>query len=417
MGSMTTGVIGDALAGGVRQLAKGARPNMPDLFLSPATADRLTRELGQMRGAAMKLGQMLSMDTGLVLPPAMTAALASLRNEAPPMPPKQLQSVLDQAWGKGWYGRFARFDVQPFAAASIGPVHRARMPDGTELAIKVQYPGVRASIDSDLANLATLLRLPGLLPRGLDLAPLLAEARVQLHQEADYIAEAAHLARFHALLGDDPFFTLPALHADLSTPEVLVMGYVPSQPIDALDSAPQALRDKVAAGLVDLVLRELFDFGWMQTDPNLGNYRFDPDSGKVVLLDFGAVMAVDGAMQQGFRRLLNAALGDSRSERAAAMEALGYFDARMPVAHQALLVDMFETAMEPLRSERPFDFGKSPLIARLRDMGLALGADRDLAHLPPPASLFLHRKIGGIYMLASRLKARVALGPLVARYR
>ena len=417
MGTMTTGVIGDALVGGARQLASGERPSLPDLFLSPATGARLTRELGQMRGAAMKLGQMLSMDTGLVLPPAMTTALATLRADAPHMPPKQLQAVLDQAWGKGWYGRFARFDLHPFAAASIGQVHRARGHDGADLAIKVQYPGVRASIDSDLANLATLLRLPGLVPRGLDLAPLLAEARAQLHQEADYIAEAAHLARFQALLADDPAFCLPALHRELSTPEVLVMGYVHSQPIDALERAPQALRDKVALSLIDLVLRELFDFGWMQTDPNLGNYRFDPESGKVVLLDFGAVMAVEPALQPGFRRLLNAALGDSRAERAAAMEALGYFDARMPAAHQALLVDMFETAMEPLRMERPFDFGKSPLIARLRDMGLALGSERDLAHLPPPASLFLHRKIGGIYMLASRLKARVALGPLVARYR
>ena len=109
--------------------------------------------------------------------PSCCAILARMRDDAQPMPPKQLQAVLNAEWGAGWYGRFQRFDVRPFAAASIGQVHRAVLPGGRMLAIKVQYPGVRDSIDSDVDNMVSLMRLPGLLPRGMDLAPLMAEAK------------------------------------------------------------------------------------------------------------------------------------------------------------------------------------------------------------------------------------------------
>jgi predicted unusual protein kinase regulating ubiquinone biosynthesis (AarF/ABC1/UbiB family) len=176
-------------------MARGERPSLPASLLTPATAARLTRDLGRMRGAAMKLGQMLSMDTGLVLPPEMTAVMAALRADAPHMPPKQLQGVLNAEWGKGWYGRFARFDVRPFAAASIGQVHRATTRDGRELAIKVQYPGVRASIDSDIDNVATLLRLPGRpAARPWTSRRCCPRPSVSCTAEADYTAEAQHLS-------------------------------------------------------------------------------------------------------------------------------------------------------------------------------------------------------------------------------
>jgi predicted unusual protein kinase regulating ubiquinone biosynthesis (AarF/ABC1/UbiB family) len=417
LGGMTSGILGDMVVTGARQIARGERPSLPATLLTPATAARITRDLGRMRGAAMKLGQMLSMDTGLVLPPEMTEVMAALRADAPHMPPKQLQGVLDAEWGPGWYGRFARFDVRPFAAASIGQVHRATTKVGRELAVKVQYPGVRASIDSDIDNVATLLRLPGLLPREVDLAPLLAEAKRQLHAEADYEAEARNLAAFGGLLSGSAAFRLPELDRTFSTGRVLAMSYVASEPIDALAEAPQALRDRVAGDLVELVLSELFDFRLMQTDPNLANYRFEPGTGRVVLLDFGAVMAVEPGLSRDFRRLLAAALDRDAEATRAAMLRIGYFDASTAPRHQALILEMFDTAMAPLRQEAPFDFGRSDLIATLRDMGLALGTERDLTHVPPPATLFLHRKIGGIYLLAARLGARVALRPRVARYR
>ena len=417
MGGIASGIAGGVAAGGLKALAQGKRPDLANLLMTPANGLRVTQGLSHLRGAALKLGQMLSMDSGAVLPEEMTAILARMRDDAQPMPPKQLQAVLNAEWGAGWYGRFQRFDVRPFAAASIGQVHRAVLPGGRMLAIKVQYPGVRDSIDSDVDNMASLMRLPGLLPRGMDLAPLMAEAKRQLHGEADYLAEAQHLARFRALLDGSADFVLPELEPDLCTPQVLAMSYVESAPLESLTTAPQATRDRVASALIDLVLRELFEFGAMQTDPNLANYRYDPKSGRIVLLDFGAVQPIAPGLTADFRRLLGVALEGDAGEIRAAMLRIGYFAPETAPHHQDLIQSLFDMAMEPLRQSTPFDFGQSDLLERLRDRGLALGSERDLAHVPPAATLFLHRKIAGTYLMAAKLCARVALRPMVERYR
>ena len=415
-GGIASGIAGNVAAGGLRALASGKRPDLAQLLLTPANTLRLTDGLSHLRGAALKLGQMMSMDTGLVLPAELTAILGRMRDDARHMPPKQLQTVLNAEWGPGWYGRFARFDVRPFAAASIGQVHRAVTRDGRDLAIKVQYPGVRASIDSDVDNVATLMRLPGLLPRGMDISPLLSEAKRQLHAEADYLAEAQHLARFGALLEGSDSFVLPALHPELCTPQVLAMTYIESAPLDSLLDAPQVVRDRVAEALINLVLRELFVFGAMQTDPNLANYRYDPQTGRIVLLDFGAVQPIAPDLAADFRALARVALDGGDAETRAAMMQIGYFGPATAPHHQELIQAMFNTAMDPLRQETLFDFGQSDLLERLRDMGLAIGNDRELAHVPPAATLFLHRKIGGMYLMAAKLQARIALRPMVEAY-
>jgi predicted unusual protein kinase regulating ubiquinone biosynthesis (AarF/ABC1/UbiB family) len=417
MGGIASGIAGGVAAGGLRALVQGKRPDMASLLMTPANGLRVTQGLSHLRGAALKLGQMLSMESGAVLPEELTAILARMRDDAQPMPPKQLQGVLNAEWGAGWYGRFQRFDVRPFAAASIGQVHRAVLPGGRMLAIKVQYPGVRDSIDSDVDNMASLMRLPGLLPRGMDLAPLMAEAKRQLHGEADYLAEAQHLCRFRALLAGSPDFVLPELEPDLCTPQVLAMSYVESTPIESLTTAPQATRDRVAAALIDLVLRELFEFGAMQTDPNLANYRFDPKTGRIVLLDFGAVQPIAPSLTADFRRLLGVALDGDPAAINKAMLQIGYFAPETAPHHQDLIQSLFDMSMAPLRQEMPFDFGQSDLLERLRDRGLTLGTERDLSHVPPAATLFLHRKIAGTYLMAAKLGARVALRPMVEHYR
>jgi predicted unusual protein kinase regulating ubiquinone biosynthesis (AarF/ABC1/UbiB family) len=415
-GGIASGIAGNVAAGGLRALASGKRPDLAQLLLTPANTLRLTDGLSHLRGAALKLGQMLSMDTGLVLPDELTAILGRMRDDARHMPPKQLQTILNAEWGTGWYSRFSRFDVRPFAAASIGQVHRAITRDGQDLAIKVQYPGVRASINSDVDNVATLMRLPGLLPRGMDISPLLAEAKRQLHAEADYLAEAKHLARFGALLLGSDIFALPTLHTDLCTPQVLAMTFMHGAPLDSLVDAPQPVRDGVAMALIDLVLRELFVFGAMQTDPNLANYRYDPKTGRIVLLDFGAVQPIAADLASDFRALARVALDGGAEATRDAMLRIGYFGPTTAPHHQALIQSMFEVAMAPLRQNTPFDFGSSDLLERLRDMGLAIGNDRELAHVPPAATLFLHRKIGGMYLMAAKLRARVALRPMVEGY-
>ncbi|MDA1154633.1 MAG: AarF/ABC1/UbiB kinase family protein [Proteobacteria bacterium] len=417
MGGIAAGIAGGVASGGLRRLVSGQRPGMADLLLTPANALRLTDGLAQMRGAALKMGQMLSMDTGVVLSPELTAILARLRDDARHMPPKQLQGALNAQWGEGWRKRFAAFDVRPFAAASIGQVHRATTHDGRDLAIKVQYPGVRASIDSDVDNIAGLMRLPGLLPRGMDIAPLLAAAKQQLHEEADYSAEAAHLRRFGDLLAGSKDFIVPQVQEDFSTDAVLAMTYLAADPIDMLVDAPQDIRDRAARDLIDLVLRELFTFGAMQTDPNLANYRVDRATGRIVLLDFGAVRGINPAQQATFHNLMNAGLDDDSVAIRQAMLDIGYFGTATPPQHQDLIQAMFDTAMVPLRQDAPFDFGATDLLERLRDIGMVIGNDRDLMHVPPAETLFLHRKIGGMYLLATKLRARVNLRALLDTYR
>lgn len=407
LGSMATGVAGNMLVAGARQIAQGKRPSLNDLLLTPANALKITNQLAQMRGAAMKVGQLISMDAGDLLPPEMAAILARLRSDAHSMPQRQVQAVLSANWGAKWQQRFEAFSFVPIAAASIGQVHRAQTLDGRDLAIKIQYPGVRKSISSDVNNVAALLRLSGLLPKTLDIAPLLLEAKRQLREEADYQAEGAHLQRFAELLAGMPEFVVPTLHADLTTKNVLAMSFVGGVPIESMGTAPQAERDRIVGLLVTLLFRELFEFGLMQTDPNFANYRYDPESRQLILLDFGATRSFVPAFGQAYRQLIHAVIAGDRTAMAQGGIAIGYFNASTQPRHQAAVLDLFEMALEPLRFAGPFDFGSTDMVQRLRTAGMALGLDRDFWHIPPIDTLFLHRKLGGLYLLAARLKARV----------
>jgi predicted unusual protein kinase regulating ubiquinone biosynthesis (AarF/ABC1/UbiB family) len=411
LGGMAAGVGGRIFIEAARQVAAGKRPRLADLMMTPANAVKVTQQLSRMRGAALKIGQLMSMDTGDFLPAEVTQILATLRADADHMPAHQLRRVLDRAWGADWIRRFSRFDLRPLASASIGQVHRAQTRDGRDLAIKVQYPGIRHSIDSDVTNVATLLRLSGLLPTSLDLAPLLEEARAQLHAEADYLREGAALARFGDLLAGRPDFQIPRLHADLSGPDVLAMDFLDSQPIEILAGAPQAERDRVVTLLIRLALEELFSFNLMQTDPNFANYRFNPLTGQVVLLDFGATRAFGPQIAGQFRALIGAQDRDAIRQAA---QNIGYFDAATAPDVQEALLDMMVLAMSPLRQQAPFDFAATEVVRQLRDKGIALATDRRFAPIPPGDVLFLHRKAGGIFLLAQRLGARISLAPLLA---
>ncbi len=416
LGGLATGIGGRVLAQGALRLAQGERPRLGDLLLTPANARRVTDQLAQLRGAAMKVGQLLSMDAGEVLPGELAAILARLRAEAEPMPPAQLRRVLDGAWGPGWLSRFRRFDVRPIAAASIGQVHRAQTKDGRDLAIKVQYPGVRASIDSDVDNVAALTRLSGLVPARLEVAPLLAEAKRQLHEEADYRREAAQMRRFGDLLAGWEGFVVPAPFDDLSGSEVLAMDYIDSAPIEVLEDAPQAVRDAVAARLIGLVLAELFDFNLMQTDPNFANFRWQAATGRVVLLDFGAARGFSDGLADRLRAVVRAGIAGEPEAMLRAMVAMGYLPEGLGEAHRREVLALCDLAFGPLRAGSVYDFGRRDLVAELRDRGMALGMDRDLWHVPPAEVLFLHRKFGGLYLLLARLRARVDLDRVMGPY-
>ena len=185
--------------------------------------------------------------------------------------------------GRDWEGRFAEFDFEPIAAASIGQVHQAVASDGRQLALKIQYPGVAKSIDSDVDNLATALRLSNILPRDVDVSDLLVEVKRELHREVDYIREARNLQRYAELVERDREFAIPKVHTDLTTSNILAMDHLPGLPLEDVcgPEHPPELRDRTATALMGLVLRELFEFRFVQTDPNFANYLWLPDEGRI----------------------------------------------------------------------------------------------------------------------------------------
>ena len=408
-GQLAGGVAGGMLAEGVRRLARGERPHLSDLLLTPGNAMRATEQLSRLRGAAMKLGQMISLDAGDVLPAELTAILARLRDAAHFMPPAQLNQVLVAQWGAGWRQRFASFETTPIAAASIGQVHRATLPDGRVLAIKVQYPGVADSIAADVDNVATLLRISGLLPAALDITPLLTEAKRQLHEEADYLREAEQMARYRALLSGSQRFVIPASLPELSGARVLAMDFVAGEPIETLGAAPQAIRDEAMADLLGLVLRELFEFGFMQTDPNFANYRWQADTGRIVLLDFGAARAVPPATVVAYRRLLEAGLAQDRAALVAALQVAGFISPQVALRHASSLDAMIEVLIAQLGRPGLFDFADRSFVDVLRGHVQTIAADRATWHLPPADTLFVQRKVSGTALLAVKLRARLPL--------
>ncbi len=413
LGRLAGGIVGGAMGEGVRQLAQGKRPSLPDMLMTPGNFQRLSDRLAEMRGAAMKIGQLISMEGGEFIPVELNELLARLRKNAYSMPLGQVAAVLNQNWGKGWQDQFEQFSFTPLASASIGQVHEARLKDGAHVAIKVQYPGVRDSIDADVNNVTSLLKMVSLVPKHLDLDGLLAEAKTQLHQEADYAGEAAHLESFADLLQDDDRFQVPRVFSDWTTSEVLTMEFLDGQPIESLLHHPQEERNRVGGSLLELSLRELFEWGLVQTDPNFANFHYQPDSGRIQLFDFGASRAYTDERTGAFRNLIHHVLGDKREAIEFAATEVGYLGDNDPAHYRDSVVQLISTACEPLSAGQEYDFGQSDLASRMADITLQVRTKQSHGQLPPPDVLFLHRKLGGIYLLLNRLGARVDVAALM----
>ncbi|HXQ22006.1 MAG TPA: AarF/ABC1/UbiB kinase family protein [Candidatus Acidoferrales bacterium] len=413
-GEVTVG----GLAEGARRLL-GAGTEARNIFVTRTNAERLAKRLSSLRGAAMKLGQLLSLEGDDYLPAEITGALAILRADAHAMPDAQLRRVLGHAYGKGWGRRFAHFGTEPVAAASIGQVHHAITTDGRELALKIQYPGVARSIESDVDNLASILRLSRLLPGQLDLSAILTEAKRQLRQEADYRAEAVHLRRYKRLLADERAFVVPGVHDDLTSTHVLAMDYVDGTPLDQIDGAAQPLRDRIGVHLYRLLFRELFEFRFVQTDPNFANFFLLPQTEQIALLDLGAAREVPERLSVLYARLFAATITRDRAALARVFEEIGFIDVGERRERSDALVDFFYIACEPFGHRGVYDFGASDVPPRVRAAGAALTARHGFFRPPPPDTIFLHRKLAGTFLLCARLGARVdvrgMLEPFVAR--
>ena len=416
LGRLAGGIAGSVASEGVKQLAQGHRPSISDLLLTTGNAQKLADRLSEMRGAAMKVGQLISMDSGHLISPQFSDILARLRDNAHPMPLGQVAQKLSQAWGKGWERQFKRFNFTPLAAASIGQVHRAELRDGRHLAIKIQYPGIRRSIDSDVGNVTTLLRLLKMVPEELEFGPVLDEAKKQLHAEADYQQEAAALIQYAARLADDERFTVPGIVEHLTTPEVLTMTYQDGQPIEKLVDLPTSERSATAIAMLELVLREVFDWGLVQTDPNFANYLYEPDSGRIQLLDFGATRTYPSHQRSVFRGLLRACVeGDDTDITRSAIQ-IGYLAKDDPTAFRKFVIKLLHTVTEPITEGETYAFGQSDLAQRMSEILIEMRLRSRFGRLPPPDILFLHRKLGGLYLLLTRLQVTIPVRGLINPY-
>jgi hypothetical protein len=251
------------------------------------------------------------------------------------------------------------------------------------------------------------------LPKHMDMTPLLAEAKSQLHEEADYEQEARYLKAFVRALGDDERFLLPRLIPSLSSSRILGMTFVPGVPIEDVAQQDDAERARVLAVLFELLMVELFQLRLVQTDPNFANYQYNPDTGQVVLLDFGASRRFKAVLTNGYRDLLAAAVAGDRESMAKAAESIGYQIGPKGSTYRETLLDLAEIVLVPLTVNEPYDFGRSPIPQQVMARIEPLKNESAFWQVPPVDVAYIHRKIGGLFMLATRLDATVNVHELV----
>ena len=385
-----------------------ARGGSPGDLANPENAERLANALADLRGAAMKMGQLLSMQGEDLLPAPLAEILATLRNRATYMPRGQVHLVLRRELGRDWRERLPEFEDEPLAAASIGQVHAAVASDGRDLALKLQYPRIERSIDGDVDGLVLILRTLRVLPPALDLDELIPELKRELHREADYGREADNAERYARLLGESEELFAPRVHRDLSTKRVLAFDRVRGLPVEDLRSPshPPEQRDRLGAALLRLTFRELFEFRHVQTDANFANYLYDPERKRIALLDFGSVRRVAKPFSRSYARLVRAAAEGSREKLLDCSREIGLLKGDEDEAALESFAGLCEAAAEPLTREGLYAFADSDLPLRARDMSLSAYSTSGLPSLPP-ALLFIHRKLAGTYLLLQHIGARV----------
>jgi aarF domain-containing kinase len=380
-------------------------------------AKDVVKSLGALKGAAMKAGQLVSMELRDVLPPEVISVLSQLQDAGSHVPFAEIRSILLDELGASTLERLTITET-PLASASIGQVHRATWRDDQgaphQVVLKVQFRGVAESIDTDLALLQRIAKaFIATQRKDVDLGSVFTELKVVLRQETDYRHEAKSLNQYRALASTVGGLAVPTVYDSLSTQRVLGLSYEPGLKLDAyLAQRPsQVEKNAVAAQLLDLFFREFFEWGLVQTDANFANFLFRPDQRQVVLLDFGATREYPAAFREVYRRLLQASFtGDTAATYAAGLE-LGLIDPREGQAAQAALHHLLRTVLRVFTPEvQPFTFTNPKYVD---DAGAALKAYYlALQHSAPPAQLlFLHRKLGGVYSLGRALSATVDLRP------
>jgi aarF domain-containing kinase len=355
--------------------------NNNGVVTNDANADRLAATLCRMRGAALKMGQMLSIQDESLLPPALTRALKQVRQGADAMPEYQLRRQLESQLGTDWRDKFESFEMLPFAAASIGQVHRATIREDDEedgggairdVVVKVQYPGVAQSIESDLRNLTMLITMTGLTPKGLFLDNVVRVGRDELKEECNYLNEMANQQMFQTLVEKDPIlrdnkFVVPRVFEKLTTEQVIVSEYAPGGTIDKVSFLDQDERNRIGRTILYLTMKELFVWRVMQTDPNWGNFLYDVGTNQTTLIDFGATREYSKSFVDGYLRIVWASANRDEIPLMEQSHRMGFLTGEeneiMLNAHK---LSGF-TVGEPFWADEPFDFQASRISSRMSE--------------------------------------------------
>ncbi|KAF4996799.1 hypothetical protein FGRMN_4275 [Fusarium graminum] len=404
---LAAGMLGGAMTEGFSRAFGGGGEG--SVLLSEKNMERLVAKLSRMRGAALKLGQMMSFQDTKMLPAPIQQVLQRVQDRADYMPAWQRDRVLVANLGPEWRELFSDFEEKPIAAASIGQVHKATLKNGKRVAVKIQFPGVADSINSDLDNLSILLTATKLLPKGLYLNKTIDNARLELGWECDYERELQCAQRYKELLGssEKDIFMVPTVYPEASGKQVLTMDFMDGIGVTRVTSFTQEQRDWIGTQILRLCLREITEFRFMQTDPNWTNFLYNSDLNMLELLDFGASREYPDKFVTQYVQLLAAA---SRSDKATVKElseSLGYLTGHesrtMVDAHTKSVL----TLAEPFLANAPdvYDFKDQTITERVKALIPVMLHER-LA--PPPEETYsLHRKLSGAFLLCAKLGSKV----------
>ncbi|XP_044952628.1 protein ABC transporter 1, mitochondrial [Hordeum vulgare subsp. vulgare] len=374
-------------------------------FLSDQNAERVALALCRMRGAALKVGQLLSIQDESLVPPPVLAALDIVRQGADVMPRKQLNSVLDAELGQGWSSRLRSFDYEPLAAASIGQVHRAVLKDGSEVVMKIQYPGVADSIESDIENVRRLLTYTNLIPKGLFLDRAIKVAKQELARECDYFLEASNQKRYKELLSDSEGYYVPEVTDELSSKKVLTSEFVPGVPIDKVAVLSQETRNYVGCKLLELTIKELFVFRFMQTDPNWSNFLYDDSERQFNLIDFGAAREFPKKFVDDYLRMVVACANRDRAGVLEMSRRLGFLTGEEPEVMLDAHVEAAFIVGVPFATPGGHDFRANNITHSVSNLGATMLKYR---LTPPPDEVYsLHRKLSGAFLACIKIGAVV----------
>ncbi|MPW91739.1 ABC transporter [Moraxella catarrhalis] len=397
-------------------------------------ADYLVGELGKLKGSVVKVGQMLALYGEHFLPKAVLNALHTLDAQTTPLSWHVIYATLKAELGE----QIADFDIDrtPIGTASLAQVHKAvHKYSGQDVVLKVQYPGVADSIDSDLSIFKHLLKITNAVPQTKALDAWFEEIGELLHREVDYRLEAETTKRFAHYLADDERYIVPTIYDNYSTNRLICMSFEAGISLNdpIITTLPQDRKNALGQAAIEIFMRELFEWGEMQTDPNFGNYlvRYEDGIDKLILLDFGAIKQFDDHLLSIAYGLISAGYHQDKQQMMAAMTGYAFFD-QLNGKPKSDIAEVFLMACEPFAHAQALKTRHGGHSSHLDEQGLYIWSGSDLYarvmnaakngmqsrefSLPPKEMMFISRKFIGAYALLVALNARTDSDALVKKF-